>query len=238
LEDLASFITSVLKPLFGEPHFGLFLFVWFSAIFPLAPPEEAFTLLGGACIARGILSVYWGPIAIVGGIITTNVTQYWMGRGVLKLFSGTRLGKHIIRSHSFRRAKDSFYRKGIWAIVGCRFFFGTRAPTYVVTGFLRYNFWKFFAVDSSLAVVHGAAFLVIGYVFHQQIHSLIVLIKQLGIWSLVILVAVIIIFVLLRWYLDKRRDDRELSHQEENTPPVPRDASISRTPMETAPRQP
>ena len=216
MEDLASFITGVLTPIFGEPHLGLFLFVWFSAIFPLAPPEEAFTLLGGACIAQGILSLYWGPLAIVGGIIATNVTQYWMGRGVLKLFSGTRLGKRIIRSHSFRRAKESFLRKGVWAIVGCRFFFGTRAPTYVVTGFLRYNFWKFFAIDSSVAIVHSMAFLVIGVVFQQQIHSLIVLVKQLGIWSLVILVAAIIIFVLLRRYLDKRRDDRELSYQEEN----------------------
>jgi membrane protein DedA with SNARE-associated domain len=221
VEDLASFITTVLKPLFGEPHLGLFLFVWLSAIFPLAPPEEAFTLLGGACIAQGILSVYWGPMAIVGGIIITNVTQYWMGRGVLKLFSGTRLGNHIIHSHSFRRAKDTFLRKGIWAIIGCRFFFGTRAPTYVVTGFLRYHFWKFFAIDSSVAVVHSMAFLAVGYVFQQQIQSLMIIIKQLGIWSLVILVALIVFFFLLRRYLDQRHEDRELSYQEENAPHDP-----------------
>ncbi len=219
MEDLASFITAVLKPLFGEPHFGLFLFVWFSAIFPLALPEEAFTLLGGACMAQGILSLYWGPLAIVGGIIITNVTQYWMGRGVLKLFSGTRVGKHIIRSRSFRRAKDSFYRKGIWAIVGCRFFFGTRAPTYVVTGFLRYHFWKFFAIDSSVSVVHGMSFLVIGYLFQQQIQSLLVVIKQLGIWSLGILVALIVLFFFLRRYLDQKREDRELPYPEKNAPP-------------------
>jgi membrane protein DedA with SNARE-associated domain len=177
-------------------------------------------------------------LAIVGGIIATNVTQYWMGRGVLKLLSGTRLGKRIMRSRSFRHAKESFQRKGIWAIVGCRFFFGTRAPTYMVTGFLRYNFLKFFAIDSSVAIVHSMAFLVIGFVFHQQIHSLIVLVKQLGIWSLVILAAAIIIFFLLRRYLDKRRENRELSCQEENVPPVHSEASISTTPMETAPRQP
>jgi membrane protein DedA with SNARE-associated domain len=221
LEDLASFITSVLKPLFGEPHFGLFLFVWFSAIFPLAPPEEAFTLLGGACIAQGILSLYWGPMAIIGGIITTNVTQYWMGRGVLKLFSGTRIGKRIIHSHTFGRAKKSFIRKGIWAIVGCRFFFGTRAPTYVVTGFLRYHFWKFFAIDSSVSVLHGVAFLVAGYVFQQQIQSVIILVKRLGVWSLVILAGLIVFFFLFRRYLEHRRGDRELAYQEDNVPEGP-----------------
>ena len=41
--------------------------------------------------------------------------------------------------------------KGIWAIILCRFVFGTRAPTYVASGFLRYSFPKFVAVDSSVA---------------------------------------------------------------------------------------
>ena len=191
MELLNTFVEEFLTPFAGNPHLGLFLIVWFSAIFPLAPPEEAFTLLGGAAVAGGVLNGFWAGVAIIGGIIATNVTQYWMGRGGLKLLSGTRLGNRIINSKSFRKARRAMIEKGIWAIVGCRFFFGTRAPTYLATGFFRYRFWKFFAIDSTVVLLHGIPFLIIGYIFHEQIDSILTFMEELGIWGLVLLIALI-----------------------------------------------
>jgi membrane protein DedA with SNARE-associated domain len=194
LELLNSFVDNFLTPFAGNPHLGLFLIVWFSAIFPLAPPEEAFTLLGGAAVAGGVLDGFWTGTAIIGGIIATNITQYWMGRGGLKLLSGTRIGKRIIDSRSFRRARQAMIEKGIWAIVGCRFFFGTRAVTYMATGFFRYRFWKFTAIDSSVVLLHGIPFLIVGYLFHEQIDGIITFMERLGVWSLVVLIALIAAF--------------------------------------------
>lgn len=195
MELLQTFIDKFLTPLGGDPHVGLFLFVWFSAVFPLAPPEEAFTLLGGACIATGVLKPFYGGLAIIGGIIATDLTQYWMGRGGLKLLSETKLGKRLVNSRSFARARSSFEKKGIWAIIGCRFFFGTRAPTYMATGFLHYSFIKFAIVDSSVVLLHGLTFLIIGYVFHRQIDGIVGFFEKLGIWSLVVLIGLIALFV-------------------------------------------
>jgi membrane protein DedA with SNARE-associated domain len=204
LEFLQSCIDDFFIPVFGDPHLGLFLFVWFSAIFPLAPPEEAFTLLGGACIAGDLLHPALGSIAIIGGIIATDLTQYWMGRGGLKILSGTRVGKRFIQSRGFNRAREGFEKKGIWAIIGCRFFFGTRAPTYMATGFLRYSFLKFAIVDSSVVLLHGVLFLIIGYIFHQQIDSVIEFIEKLGIWSLLILIGLIVLFFLYKFLKNRR----------------------------------
>ena len=202
---LNAFVDDFLTPFAGNPHLGLFLVVWFSAIFPLAPPEEAFTLLGGAAVAGGVLDGFGAGAAILGGIIATNATQYWMGRGGLKLLSGTRFGNRIINSKSFRRARRAMLEKGIWAIVGCRFFFGTRAPTYMATGFFRYRFWKFFAIDSSVVLLHGIPFLIVGYLFHEQIDGIISFMEELGLWSLLLLIAVIAGFFGTKVLLARRR---------------------------------
>lgn len=205
LELLQSFVNDFLTPFAGNPHFGLFLFVWlFSAFNPLAPPEEAFTLLGGACMAGGFIDPILGSLAMIGGIIVTNISQYWMGRGVLKLLSGTRVGKRFIESRSFKNASSKMTEKGIWAIIGCRFFFGTRAPTYVASGFLRYPFWKFVAIDSSMVLVHAVPLIIIGYVFSEQIDSVINVMKEAGIWSLVVLITLIALFFVYK-YLKNRR---------------------------------
>ncbi len=191
MELLQAFVDDFLTPFAGNPHFGLFLIVWFSAVFPLAPPEEAFTLLTGAAVAGGILHWFGGGFAVIAGIIATNITQYWMGRGVLKMLMGTRVGNRIVNSRKFKKARETMKKKGIWAIVGCRFFFGTRAPTYVATGFLRYRFWKFVAIDATTTMLHGLLGLILGYIFCEQIDSILGFMKDLGIWSLILLIAMI-----------------------------------------------
>jgi membrane protein DedA with SNARE-associated domain len=190
LELLQAFVQDFLTPFGGNPHLGLFLLVWVSAVLPIAPPEEAFTLLGGACMAGGLLDWFWGGLAILGGIIATNSTQYWLGRGGLKLLSGTNLGNRILHSRGFRRARRTMLERGIWAIVGCRFFFGTRTPTYLATGFFRYRFWKFAAIDASVVILHGALFLALGYAFSDQIDGLLSFFHALGLWSLLVLLLV------------------------------------------------
>ncbi len=209
MDLLNSFVEHFLTPFAGNPHIGLFLVVWFSAVFPLAPPEEAFTLLGGAAVAGGILNWFGAGLAILGGIMATNATQYWMGRGGLKLLSGTRLGNRIVNSTSFRKARKAMLEKGIWAIVGCRFFFGTRAPTYMATGFFRYRFWKFFSIDSTAVLLHGIPFLILGYVFHEQIGGLLSFMERLGLWSLLFLVAIVGLFIGLKILLRKRQQAKE-----------------------------
>jgi membrane protein DedA with SNARE-associated domain len=206
LELLQAFVDDFLTPFAGNPHFGLFLIVWFSAVFPLAPPEEAFTLLSGAAIAGGILHWFLGGFAVIGGIIATNITQYWMGRGVLKMLMGTRIGNKFVNSRSFRRARKTMAQKGIWAIVGCRFFFGTRAPTYVATGFLRYRFWKFVAIDATTTVLHGLAGLILGYIFCKQIDGILDFMRDLGIWSLILLIALIAAIFGIKYLRRKKAD--------------------------------
>ena len=205
---LRAFIHDVLTPLVGGPHLGLFLFVWFSAIFPLAPPEEAFTLLGGACIAQGVLGPWRGALAIIGGIIATDITQYWMGRAVLGLLATNRVGRRLVESRALRKTRASFKRRGIWAIVSCRFFFGTRAPTYMAAGFLHYSFPRFALVDSSIVLVHGLIFLLIGYLFSEQIDRIVNFVRQMGIWALVALVAILVIFVVLK-FINGRNNNEE-----------------------------
>lgn len=205
MELLQIFVEQYLQPFAGNPHLGLFLVVWFSAIFPLALPEEAFTLLGGAAVASGILESSPTAMAILGGIIATNITQYWMGRGGLKLIQNTRLGKRITQSKSFLRSRQAMIEKGIWAIVTCRFFFGARAPTYMATGFFRYHFWKFTLVDSSVVLLHGIPFLLIGYYYADQIDGILSWVRQLGIWSLLLLALIIGSYFGIKSLIGKRQ---------------------------------
>ena len=209
MELLSAFVEDFLVPFAGNPHLGLFLVVWFTAIFPLAPPEEAFTLLGGAAVAGGVLHWFGAGLALIGGIIATNVTLYWWGRAGLKLLSGTRLGNRIIGSKGFKRARRAMLDRGIWAIVGCRFFFGTRTPTYLATGFFRYRFWKFLLIDSTVVLLHAIPFMFIGYLFNEQIDGIIDFMQRLGIWSLVLLLGLIVAFFGIQHWLGLRRQARK-----------------------------
>ena len=206
VELLQSFVENVLTPIAGDPHLGLFLMVLLTAVIPLAPPEEAFTLFGGACIACGVLHPFWAGLAILGGIIAVNSILYWMGRGGLKLLSGTRLGNRILNSHGFKRARKTMYRKGIWAIVGCRFFFGTRTPTYLAAGFFRYRYTKFLLIDGITVLLHGIPFLIIGYLFSDQIEGILRLMERLGIWSVVLLLGIIAIVFFIKHKLNQDRE--------------------------------
>jgi membrane protein DedA with SNARE-associated domain len=206
LDLLQSFVDHFLVPFAGNPHLGLFLVVWFSAVFPLAPPEEFFTLVGGAAVAAGILHWFGAALAILGGIIATNISLYWMGRGGLKLLSGTGIGNRILHTKSFKKARQAMLDRGIWAIFGCRFFFGARTPTYLASGFFRFRFDRFLAIDIPTVLLHGIPFLFIGYVFHEQIDSVFEFFEMLGWWSLLFLVALIAGFVYVNRLLEQRRN--------------------------------
>ena len=197
MESIQTFVNAFLA-LAGDAHLGLFLFVWFSSINPVAPPEEMFTLVGGTLIAKGILDPFWGGLSIIGGIISTNISQYWMGRGGLKLLSGTKIGNRFVNSRKFKNARDLMEKRGIWAIVACRFFFGTRAFTYFASGFLRYRFVKFVSVDSSMVLIHGIPLLILGYLFSDQIGSIFDFMEKLGIWNLIILLIIIAAIITYR----------------------------------------
>ena len=95
-------------------------------------------------------------------------------------------------------------KKGVWAIVTCRFFFGARAPTYLATGFFRYNFWKFTLVDSSVVLFHGIPFLLIGYYYSDQIDGIISWVRQLGLWSLALLVLIVGSYFAVRSLIRKK----------------------------------
>jgi membrane protein DedA with SNARE-associated domain len=214
LELLQSFVNDFLSPLGGDPHVGLFLFTWlFSVVNPLSPPEEFFTLLTGACITVGILHPFWGALSVLTAIIFTDICQYWLGRGVLKLFSGTRIGNRFIQSQGFRDARRKMAEKGIWAIALCRFFFGTRAVTYVASGFLRFSFVKFVVVDGLAVLLQGTLFVVLGALFSEQITAIIEAMHEFGIWSLIALLALIAAIFLIK-YLRARARRRAVACRE------------------------
>jgi membrane protein DedA with SNARE-associated domain len=71
---------------------------------------------------------------------------------------------------------------------------------------LRYRFWKFVAIDATTTVLHGLAGLILGYIFHQQIDSILDFMKDLGIWSLILLIALILAIFGIKYLRRKKTD--------------------------------
>jgi len=63
-------------------------------------------------------------------------------------------------------------------------------------------------VDSSIVLVHGLIFLLIGYLFSEQIDRIVNFVRQMGIWALVALVAILVIFVVLK-FINGRNNNEE-----------------------------
>jgi membrane protein DedA with SNARE-associated domain len=151
-----AFLTGMLA--YGPPALSLALLL---GALGLPLPGTMFLLAAGAFAGQGVLN--WSaaaPLALAGTVLGDS-GGYLLGR-----YGGSLVLKRIEGNDSWRRAQDTFDRRGGLAILLTRFVLTPLAvPINLIAGSSRYTFWRFLTFDVIGELVWVALYGGLGYLF-------------------------------------------------------------------------
>jgi membrane-associated protein len=143
---------------YGAPALSLALLL---GALGLPLPGTMFLLAAGAFAGQGVLN--WpavAPLALL-GVVVGDSGGYLLGR-----YGGQLVLRRVEGSDSWRRAQDTFARRGGLAIVMTRFLLTPLAiPINLISGSSRYAFWRFLSLDVLGELVWVGLYGGLGYLF-------------------------------------------------------------------------
>ncbi|MFO0968512.1 MAG: DedA family protein [Gemmataceae bacterium] len=137
-------------------------------------PEELPVVVGGAIAGGG--HAYWWimlPVTIVAVILGDSVLymigRYWGPSIVQRPF----VKKHILPPERLQKIEDNFHNYGIRILLFARLTPGIRAPIFLTAGIVRLPLIRFIIADGIYAVPGVSLLFYLGYVFTEQMVSLV-----------------------------------------------------------------
>jgi membrane-associated protein len=157
MTDLSeAFLTGMLA--YGPPALSLALLL---GALGLPLPGTMFLLAAGAFAGQGALN--WSAAASLAlvGVVTGDSGSYVIGR-----YGGRLVLTRVESSDSWRRAQETFDRRGGLAILITRFLLTPLAiPINLIAGSSRYAFWRFLTFDLLGELIWVALYGGLGYLF-------------------------------------------------------------------------
>jgi len=148
-------------------------------------PAAPWLLAAGALSASGRLNPLLAVlVATVAGLLADLVWFYigrWRGARVLRWFC--RLS--LTQSGCVGRAKETFARRGVPALIGAKFLPGLGALMPPISGALGLSTRRFLVFDGLGTALYAVAFVLAGRLFHAQIEQVISVLEEFG-FSLVL----------------------------------------------------
>ena len=185
------------------PALAIFGIVVSTLLLPL--PEELALMGAGYWARQGALPLWAAWLAATAGNVVGDTVSYFIGRSFLDRLLRTRLGKRLV-SPELREWGEEFVRgHGFWAIVLGRFLVALRGPVYFAIGASKVPLLRFELINTSVALVEGAALVYLGYRFGESArvsHE----VRWIEIAAgLVVLLALALPALLKRWLARQRR---------------------------------
>lgn len=184
------------------PALAIFGIVVSTLILPL--PEELALMGAGWWARQGALPLWAAWVAATAGNVVGDTVSYFIGRSFLDRLLRTRLGKRVVSPELRRWGEDFVKRHGFWAIVLGRFLVALRGPVYFAIGASRIPLLRFELVNTSVALVEGAALVYLGYRFGESgrvSHE----VRWVEIAVGIVVLAALALPALVKWQLSKRR---------------------------------
>jgi membrane protein DedA with SNARE-associated domain len=163
----------------------------------LPVPGETILLAAGFCASQGTFSL----TAVIGiaavGAMTGDNASYWIGHELGRNFL-LRYGKYFLLTQKrFDQMENFFHRHGDKTVLVARFISGFRVFTALFAG-ASHMVWRRFLLFNILgAVIWATTIALLGYFFGQ---NWALLTRRLDRTALTVLVIVIALFVLRRWF--------------------------------------
>jgi membrane-associated protein len=167
-------------------------------------PGETAAVLGGVIASRGNVHLTLVIVLVVAAAIVGDTAGYELGR---------HLGGRILRARIFDKrrknleeAQKFLRRRGGSAVFLGRFvaFFRAVMPALAGTSHMPYR--KFLAFNAAGGLVWGIGFVVLGYAAGSSYKTVE---KSVGRIAVLVVVSVVLIALLIRWFRARRKDSTE-----------------------------
>ena len=184
-------------------YWAIFGVVLSTLILPL--PEER-ALLGAGYLARqGAATLPGAYLCSLAAVLVGDTTTFALGRGLLPKFLRTRIGKKVVKPPMRQWAEDLVQRHELRAILLGRFLVALRGPVYLAIGAAKLPAWKFFALNTAVAIVEVAIIVALGYAFgasHELAHE----VRWL---EIVVGIALVLAFVVIPYFVKRHIERRQ-----------------------------
>lgn len=161
-------------------------------------PAMPLFVVAGALVAEGRLP---GPallLAVLGAALAADTAWFLMGRRygwhVLRFLCGLSLSSDAC----VRKTSEAYDRHGLRALLFAKFVPGLSAVSVPVSGALGAPFLRFLGYDLAGTLIWAGAGLGIGAVFHEQVETVLVLLRRFGAGALGLVVAALALYLAAR----------------------------------------
>ena len=189
---------------FIERHGYALLFFWVLAEQGAIPlPSIPLLVTAGALVRLGRLQM---PVAIaccVGGALVADTVWFQLGRR-----RGHRVLHFLCRvalepDSCVRRTEDAFLKHGLNSLLVAKFVPGLNAVAAPLAGSSGAPYWRFLVYDIAGAVIWSAAYLILGFIFFEQLESVVAYASRMGSGLLILIVSLFALWI--GWKFTQRR---------------------------------
>jgi membrane protein DedA with SNARE-associated domain len=164
--------------------------------FGLPVPATPFLIAAGALAGLERLSLAWALAIATSACLISDYTWFRLGKSQ-ESFILRWLGKKSPEPHSCAvKVQSTYSQYGPRSILVSKFvpLFNILAPQ--LAGVFRLAPWKFFALDSTAALLWASAYMAVGWAFRSQLESVGLLLQRVGVFlglALIVAVAALIL---------------------------------------------
>lgn len=181
----------------------LIAFVLFEQL-GLPLPAAPMMLVSGAMAGTGALSLPLLFVCAVLACITADTVWYCLGYR-----HGNRVVRFLCRltlepDDCTRRTGDLYHRYGVYALVVAKFVPGLNTLAAPLAGLLRLRFYRFLFWDALGASLWISTMLGLGYLFADQIESVITWLSHFGAGMLLLIILFVVAYLALKLWIRRR----------------------------------
>jgi membrane protein DedA with SNARE-associated domain len=195
---------------FIERHGYALLFGWVLAEQGAVPlPSIPLLVASGALVRLGRLNMAMAVLACLSAAVIADIVWFQLGR-----HRGRRVVRFLCRvslepDSCVRQTENAFLKYGLKCLFVSKFVPGLNAVAAPLAGNSGASLGRFLLYDSAGAILWSGAYLMLGYVFSEQLETVVDYASRLG-SGLLILVAGLFALWIVWKYVQRRRFVREL----------------------------
>ncbi len=139
-----------------------------------------------------------------------DLTMFHFGRSRGSRALGTLCRVSLDPGTCIRRTEDLFMRYGMRSLFAAKFIIGLGPVAAALSGYFRIHILHFFSYSAMGSLAWVLTYMVIGYIFSDQLEDIAEYLARFGIWFLIFLGGVITAYIIYR-YMKRQRILKELN---------------------------
>jgi membrane protein DedA with SNARE-associated domain len=196
---------------FIEQHGYALLFFWVLAEQGAIPlPSIPLLVAAGALVRLGRLQMLVAIACCVAAALVADTVWFQLGK-----HRGQRVLHFLCRvslepDSCVRRTENAFLKYGLNSLLVSKFVPGLNAVASPLAGSSGAPYWRFLAYDSAGTMIWSAAYLTLGYVFFEQLESVVLYASRMGSSLLSLVVGLFALWICWK-FLQRRRFLKQLN---------------------------